>query len=400
MVVMRTIRWTLPAIGLATAPLRVAATGTRMALNAAAGAAAVAGGAALVDGSAVSGIRQRIDGVTTNLGTITRAAAGVAIEALGGEPLRRASSHGDRRWIEIRGLDGPDAARIADDALSAVRAMPGVRRAALNRPIARVVVTVAADGPSTSEIGKVGCRGRTGRPGDRRPGRVDEPARRRRGPAGPYRRRRICRGGLRPCAHRERASYPRPARHLFGTADVGRPYPAVRRQIEQRLGSDGTDLLFATLNSAAAALTVSPASAAAEAATRAMLAAEAWNGRLAWRRHEPELAEHCADDRPAVTARQPAKGSADRYADRAGAVGMGAGAVLGTLSRSPDTAGAAALVAAPKPIRATREAFRLCAWPRAHRPARRTGHAAPRVAHPGPRRHCRHRSCACSTPTS
>ena len=34
----------------------------------------IAGGAALVDGSAVSGIRRRIDGVTTDLGTITRAA--------------------------------------------------------------------------------------------------------------------------------------------------------------------------------------------------------------------------------------------------------------------------------------------------------------------------------------
>ena len=357
MVVMRTIRWTLPAIGLATAPLRVAATGTRMALNAAAGAAAVAGGAALVDGSAVSGIRQRIDGVTTDLGTITRAAAGVAIEALGGEPLRRASSHGDRRWIEIRGLDGPDAARIADDVLSAVRAMPGVRRAALNRPIARVVVTVAADGPSTSEIGKVVAEAERAGPA------TGDPAASTNLPG----------DDAVLVARTAAAAFAAAGFGLALTGSVlrirGLPdifsapptladhIPQLRRQIEQRLGSDGTDLLFATLNSAAAALTVSPASAAAEAATRAMLAAEAWNGRLAWRRHEPELAEHCADDRPAVTARQPAKGSADRYADRAGAVGMGAGAVLGTLSRSPDTAGAAALVASPKPIRATREAF-------------------------------------------
>ena len=97
--------------------------------------------------------------------------------------------------------------------------------------------------------------------------------------------------------------------------------PRFRRQVEQRLGPDGADLLFAVVNSAAAALTVSPASAAAEAATRAMLAAEAWNGRMAWRNTNPNL-PHTLKATPDRRHRVPAGRSAERYADRAGAAGL------------------------------------------------------------------------------
>ena len=134
--------------------------------------------------------------------------------------------------------------------------------------------------------------------------------------------------------------------------------PRFRRQVEERIGSDGADLLFAVVNSTAAALTVSPVSAAYEAANRAMLAAEAWNGRMAWRKHEPELAAHAESDHE--TGLQPVGRRTDRpnvNADRAGAAGVGAAAALGLLSRNAGTAAAAAIVAAPKPVRATREAF-------------------------------------------
>jgi magnesium-transporting ATPase (P-type) len=136
--------------------------------------------------------------------------------------------------------------------------------------------------------------------------------------------------------------------------------PRLRRQIEQRLGPDATDLVFAAATSASAALTASPTGAAAEAAHRAMLAAEAWNARRTWQRHEPGLA---ADSLPGGAARltraetsQP-EGSADRYANRAGAVGIGAAAALGVMTRNAGMAGAAALVTAPKPLRTSREAL-------------------------------------------
>ncbi|MFY9920046.1 MAG: cation-translocating P-type ATPase, partial [Mycobacterium sp.] len=135
--------------------------------------------------------------------------------------------------------------------------------------------------------------------------------------------------------------------------------PALRRHVERRIGPEGADLLFGVVTASTAALTVSPTTAAAEAATRAMLVIEAWNGRLAWRRHEPELAAHVPADDAVVAAESPTtvEGPGERYADRAGLVGLGAAALLGALSRNINTAGATALVAVPKPLRASREAF-------------------------------------------
>ncbi|HEX2285361.1 MAG TPA: HAD-IC family P-type ATPase, partial [Mycobacterium sp.] len=131
--------------------------------------------------------------------------------------------------------------------------------------------------------------------------------------------------------------------------------PSLRARIEERLGPDGTDLLFAVVNSAAAALTASPTSAAAEAATRTMLAAEAWNLRRAWQRFEPDLARHPSD--AGARGNGVSCGGAENYANRSGLAGLGTAAVLGVLSANPRTASLAALVAAPKPVRTTREAF-------------------------------------------
>ena len=91
-----------------------------------------------------------------------------------------------------------------------------------------------------------------------------------------------------------------------------------------------------------------------------MLAAEAWNGRLTWSRHEPGLASQPVPDDAASTPRgipTPPDGPAERYANRIGVAGIGAAAVVGLLSRNLDTAGAAALAAVPKPLRTVREAF-------------------------------------------
>jgi len=136
--------------------------------------------------------------------------------------------------------------------------------------------------------------------------------------------------------------------------------PWVRRHLERRLGPDGTDLLFGVMNAATASVTLAPTAAAAEAVMRTMLAAEAWTGRLAWRRHEPELAGRPQPDHTGGPPRDllaPVDGPAERYANRAGVAGLGAAAVVGLLSRNPGIAGAAALTAMPKPMRAAREAF-------------------------------------------
>ena len=354
-----TTRPALPGFGLVTAPLRVAIAGTRMAATVTATVAAAAGGTALLGGSVATGAARSLAGAAPDVGALSRAAAGVVVEALGGPPARRTSANGPRRWIEVRGLAGENGPAIAADVLASVRSTPGVRVASLNRSVARIVVTVDADGPSSAEL----CR-------------VVADAERRTAAT---------------VARRQPASLPgddavlvaRTAAAAVATAGLGLALtgsvlrlpglpdlvsvaptlvdhmPRLRRHIEGRLGPESTDLLFGVVNATTAALTVAPTTAAAEAATRAMLAVEAWNGRLAWRRHEPRLAADSAPDDGAAAAEAtvPPDGRGERYADRAGWAGLGAAAVLGALSRNVNTAGTAALAAVPKPLRASREAF-------------------------------------------
>ena len=117
----------LPGVGgLLTAPMRLTATATGL-----------AGGAALLGGSTAVRAGERALGAIPGARTVGRAAAGMAVEAVGGPPHRRTSRRGARRWIEVRGLSGPDADAIAEEVLAAVRAVPGVTDAALNRSVAR-----------------------------------------------------------------------------------------------------------------------------------------------------------------------------------------------------------------------------------------------------------------------
>ena len=232
--------------------------------------------------------------------------------------------------------------------------MPGVRRAALNRSIARVVVTVDAGGPSTAEL----CR-------------IVADAERRTVAPGARRRRQACRAttrswrpvllwgrlaplpGLGSALTGSAPPQPRIAQAPLGGADVGGLHvPVCAARSNNASGPRGPiSVRHAELRNTAA-LTVSPASAAAEAATRAMLAVEAWHGRLAGRWHEPELAAtFCADDAGRhVNARASPTGRVTAMPIERAAVGLGAAALLGTLSRNLNTAGAAALVAVPKPF--------------------------------------------------
>nr|WP_307789346.1 cation-translocating P-type ATPase [Mycolicibacterium baixiangningiae] len=295
--------------------------------------------------------------------TLGRTAAAVALEALGGPTARRCQAVGNRCWVEVRGLGGDHSAAIASEVVRAVKELAGVRSVALNTTVARIVVTVDDDGPSLPELLRT--------VGDAEQA-VDAAARRTRPMNLP--------GDDAVLAARTAgAAFSLAGLGLSVTASMmrlrGLPevvsavptlvdhMPRLRRQVEGRLGPDGTDLLFAAAHATMATLTVSPVSAAAEAAQRTMLAAEAWNDRAAWRRHEPALAQHASDDRPPTKRVSPPEGTPDRYADRAATVGAVAGLALGVLSGDLATAGEAAVVATPKALRTTREAF-ACALSR------------------------------------
>ncbi len=353
----------LPSSGLLTAPLRAVAAGTRMAVTVAAVSTGAAGSAALLGGSIAASIGGSLARATPDVSALARAAAGMAIEAIGGPPARRISSNGPRHWIEVRGLDGEHAAAVAADVLAAVRATPGVRQAFLNHTLARLVVTLdpdAIDGPSAPELCRIVAaaerrdRARAARahpnslPGDDAllMGRMVAAA--------------AATSGLGLSLTGSLMRLPRLPDLVAVPPTLADHLPRLRRELERRLGPEGTDVLFGFVNAATAALTLSPTAAAAEAATRTMLAAEAWTGRLTWARHEPVLGERLVPDGAAATPRNfptPPDGPAERYANRAGAAAVGAAAVVGLLSRNLDTAGAAALAAVPKPLRTVREAF-------------------------------------------
>lgn len=294
---------------------------------------------------------------------LTRTATAVALEALGGPTARRCQAVGDRCWVEVRGLGGAHADEIAEEVVRAVESTPGVRAVALNTTVARIVVTVDADGPKLPELLRIVDRAEHAADAEARnvqpmnlPGDDAVLAARTAGAAFA-----LTGVGLSVAATMLRlrglpeivSAVPTLADHL----------PRVRKQVEGRLGPDGTDLLFAATHAAVATLAVSPVSAVAEAAQRTMLAAEAWNDRAAWRRHEPALARHAADDRPPTKRASPAEGGPERYADRAATIGTVAGLALGALTGNPTTAGEAAVVAVPKALRTTREAF-ACALSR------------------------------------
>ncbi|EUA89316.1 e1-E2 family cation-transporting ATPase [Mycobacterium ulcerans str. Harvey] len=259
-------------------------------------------------------------------------------------------------------MSGDDAAAIAGDVLAAVRQTPGVHTAFLNRTLARLVVTLdaEAEGPSTAQLCRIvaAAEGRhrtrttgqqpTGLPGD------DVVLMGRMIAAG------AATMGLGLSLTGSLLRLPRLPDLVAVPPTLIDHLPRLRRELEKRLGPEGTDVLFGVVNATTAALTLSPTAAAAEAATRAMLAAEAWNGRSTWFRHEPRLGSYATPDATAATPKcisSPPDGPAERYANRIGLTGLGAAAVVGLLSPNPDAAGAAALAAVPKPLRTVREAF-------------------------------------------
>jgi cation-transporting P-type ATPase I len=347
-----------------TRAMRAVAASTRMAVTASAVVAGTAAGTALLGGNVAANVGRSLLRAGPDVPALTRAAAGVAIEAMGGPPARRVSNNGARHWIEVRGLDGPLAPGIAADVLAAVRATAGVRQAYLNGPLARLVVTVDTEGgeaPSAAELCRIvadaegGNRTRAARqhpaslPGDD----ALLMARMMAATASAV--------GLGISLTGSLLRLPRLPDLVAVPPTLADHLPRVRAELERRLGPEGADVVFGVVNAATAALTLSPTAAAAEFAIRTMLAAEAINGRLTWSVHEAELGGRPLPDDAVWAPRSPASplpdGPAERYANRIGVAGIGAGAVVGLLSRNPDAAGAAALATVPKPLRTIREAF-------------------------------------------
>lgn len=342
-------------------PVRAASAGIQAAGATAGAVAGLAGSAALLGGSAAALAGEAVIAAVPGARTAARAVAGVAgvaVEAVGGEPARRGSRHGQRHWIEVRGLAGPDADAIADEVLEAVRAVPGVLDAVVNRSVARVIVTVDPTAPPhdlQAVVADAERRVRSQTAARHRPLTLpaDDAVVATRVAAAL-----AAATGLGLSVAGTAMKMPGLPAFISVAPTLADQIPAVRHTLVRRLGHEGTDLLFALLNATGNILTVSPTAAAADAATRALLAEEAWRARQAWRRHEPTLAQRCPEGRAPAPGRTVfSDGPGEEYANRAGWIGLTAAAVIGAVSHNPTIAGAAALVSAPKPTRAAREAF-------------------------------------------
>jgi len=349
----------LPGLGsLLRAPFDATAAGLNFLSTTTTTLAGLAGATALIGGSTASRTAEAMLDTVPGVRTVLHTAISVAVEAVGGPPARRRSRHGRRYWIEVRGLSGPDADAVADRVLDAVRTVPGVLDAVINRSVARVVVTVTPQGPAEDLAGVVAAaEGDTGTPNPDRhhpmtlPGDDALLLTRALGAA-------AASASLGVSLAAATMRLPGLPAIVAVVPTLAEQIPAVRHRLVGVLGPEGTDLVLSVLSAAANMLTVSPISAAAEAAGRTLLAGEAWNVRQSWHRHEPQLAEGDPSGRePAYGTTIFAHGPGEEYADRAGWIGVSAAALIGILSGSPAVAGAATLVSAPKPTRAAREAF-------------------------------------------
>ncbi|TQC49749.1 cation-translocating P-type ATPase [Rhodococcus sp. WS4] len=292
--------------------------------------------------------------------TTARTARQIASEVVGGTPARRTSSGHGRAWIEVRGLDGARGDEVAAAVLGAVRGLDGVDRAELNHALSRLVVTVGENGPSVAEL----CAVITGAEDLARPlvrGADRDRPRELPGDDVTLAERSLALAavttGLVAAVAGRLVPMPSLPRSVPAAAVTFVNYqPRLRGMVEDRLGPDAAELLLAAAQAVGDVMRQAPASLGVDVVLRSALTAEAWSGRQAWRRREPELARNPDDDTARIP-RERTSGLLERDGDRAAVAQLVGATAVGAAARSVAGAADAALVAAPKAARTAREVF-------------------------------------------
>ncbi|MGH3635927.1 MAG: cation-translocating P-type ATPase, partial [Mycobacterium sp.] len=296
------------------------------------------------------------------------------VRAMSGElpvppPLSRHCWQGDNRaWIEVRGLDGPHAAERGRAVLDAVRAYPGVASATLNRPLSRIVVNLDGDRVSLRDLCKVvddtekqvtGFAPGTGAQ------RSDRSARPKPLPGDGLllATKAVAVGatatGMGLALAGRALRWPGLPASVEAAVAVVDYQPRLRRLLEDRIGHPATDTVLTVAMTAAHVVSLSPASLAVDLMMETVKAAECRAEAQAWRRYEPALAAHAdhPDTYPPTRPIPAPEGLVERHARRSALVQAVGAVVVGATTRSIDMASTAALVAAPKAMRTTRESF-------------------------------------------
>ncbi len=292
------------------------------------------------------------------------AVARSATAVVGGEPTRRVWSQGGRAQIEVWSLDGAAHQSVVAGVQDALTALDGVSWARVDGVTRRVVVRFAAEQLGIPDlVGAVAAAERAA--GVTAPGYGPEQ------PSFP--------GDAQPVTMQAWAlaadvvglsaavagwATRLPALPGSATAAVVLVdnQPRLRRVLEDRIGSEATDLAVAVSNAAVQGLTQGTASLVVDTAQRAQALLAARARRDTFTTREGEL---CAVDRPVRSggwqgAARPVPlppGPIERYADRAAAGSLIAAGSLFAATGSVDLAGRVLLVGAPKAARAAREAF-------------------------------------------
>ncbi|GFG71934.1 metal cation transporting ATPase H [Mycolicibacter senuensis] len=296
-------------------------------------------------------------------------ATGIAGAALptsdNGWALSRRCFRGEgRAWVEVRGLDGPAGDELATAVLGAARALPGVSSVRLNHPLSRLVVGLAADAGGDVVSLRELCRvvGDT-EAQHRRPAHRGRPPATLPGDGTTQALRALTLSanvaGLGLATLGRLLRLPVLPLGLEAGVIVVDYQPRLRRLLEDNLGKQATDALLSLAGAGVHTLNQAPTALAVDLSMEAMRAGEERAAERAWRRREPELADY-ADHPPVLIPPRPAPrppGPVERHLDRSALVqAIGAG-VVGAATSSPDLAGTAATVAAPKGTRTARESF-------------------------------------------
>ncbi|MGV0624781.1 cation-translocating P-type ATPase [Mycolicibacter minnesotensis] len=273
----------------------------------------------------------------------------------------------DRAWIEVRGLaDAPELGRLV---LDAVTAEPGVVSARLNLPLARVVVQLETSGAGEQVTLNDLCRLIAG--AERRHRRAGAAP-----VAGPTPHVTALPGdglllaargmmlgvnaaGLAVAVAGQVLRLPQAPITVDAVATLANHQPWLRRKLADRIGRGPADTVLSLVSVGARIATLSPATLAVDLALQGVKAAECQAAAQSWDRYEPHLARH-ADQAEAYLPTRPVplpEGAAERHGRRAGYVQLFGAGLAGVLTSNVTTAATAAVVAAPKALRATTESF-------------------------------------------
>jgi cation-transporting ATPase I len=297
-----------------------------------------------------------------------RAAAARTVPVPGRARLARRSWVGDgRAHIEVRGLRREGTESIARQLEAALGRLHGVHWAQVNAVLGRVVVAFAADEVRLDQLIEVieAIETAHGLDHERFPNdRPEHPA-----DIEPLHRQLVSLAadavgiGLPAFVTRMRGrTVPTYLSSALSIVDVT---PALRRQLDRRLGPAAADLLLVTGNAIAQGMSEGSFGLLVDAVHRGCLVGEITARRAVWQRREPEL--YGGGPGPAIPPVPPVArpvpmppGPVERYADRASLAAVATAAATAMVSRNQRQAQKVLAAATPKAARLSREAF--AAW--------------------------------------